>query len=88
MCGIKARFSEKQPLSANQYQSPPLTLTNRKEVPMQTDKIQTLTFSVSPDTRSALIFLQNIIEEKTGSKPSRQALIKSLISAAYRKHAL
>ncbi|MBO6893574.1 MAG: hypothetical protein JJ866_16650 [Roseibium sp.] len=55
---------------------------------MQTDKIQTLTFSVSPDTRSALIFLQNIIEEKTGSKPSRQALIKSLISAAYRKHAL
>jgi len=42
-----------------------------------------LNVPVSEDTRTALMFLQNVIEEKTGKKPPQQAVIRSLIKAAY-----
>ncbi|MBG6203066.1 hypothetical protein IWQ48_004223 [Labrenzia sp. EL_13] len=54
---------------------------------MNTEHTHSLTVTVSPDTRSALMFLQNVIEQKTGSKPSRQIVIRNLINAAYRQQA-
>lgn len=51
------------------------------------ERTQSLTVTVAEDTRSALIFIQNVVEQKTGTKPSRQTVIRNLINAAYRQHA-